>query len=242
MSVNFSMLLAIKICLRKFGKFIATFFLIIAASASLIWGITKFFTIRTIEVEGSGMQVVVDQKRLTKNLLFFPTEQLRTQLLSDNPLIGDVLIKKKFPHTLTVAAFPRVPVGLLKTSGRFLHVDKECIVIGEGIENSVLPLLVFDPPAGGPVVRIGEKIRDERICQSIAVIIAFGGMTKIDAVTTLDSQSLQVKSGKLYIYITQQVNASEVAATLQTLLGGFRIKGTLPAIIDLRFSKPIISF
>jgi len=224
--------------LRKFGKIIATTLLFFIISVGVIVGVNKFFTIRTIEVEGAGVQVVVDQKKILKNLLFFPSDQVRTQLLSSNPLLENVEIHKKFPHTLVIVAFLRTPIGRLQSNDRLVDLDRDGVVVKEGMHDDALPLLVFDVTP----IHIGDKMNDVRIVQSLAALGAFGGFVKIDTITSLDSQSLQVKFGKTSIYITQNGNIQEIAATLQTLLAGFRIKGTLPTIIDLRFTKPVVSF
>ncbi len=224
--------------LRKFGKIIATTILFFIISIGVIVGVNKFFTIRTIEVEGAGIQITVDQRKLVKNLLFFPNDQLRAQLLAANPLLQNIKIYKKFPHTLVIAAFLRTPISRLQANNRLVDLDKDGVVVKEGVNDDMLPLLIFDITS----VHIGDKMSDIRIVQSLAALGAFGGFMKIDTITSLDSESLQVKSSKTSIYITQNGNIQETAATLQTLLAGFRIKGTLPTIIDLRFTKPVVSF
>ncbi|MBI2404619.1 hypothetical protein HYV22_00365 [Candidatus Gottesmanbacteria bacterium] len=228
----------IRVYLRKFGKRIVTVILIIGLTSGVGFVSMTFFTLQAIEVEGSGMQVVIDQKKLTRNLLFFPTEKLRTELLSQNPLLGDVVIRKKFPHTLVIAAVPRSPIAHLQTKERKVDIDKEGIVLQESSPDHPLPTLLFDVEP----VRTGEKVRDPRVFSGIAILTAFEGIFPIDVISSLDSQSLQVKSGILRIYVVQQSDMKAVATTLQVLLTGFRIKGTLPAVMDLRFSKPVVTF
>lgn len=215
-----------------------TALLALTLSAVVAVGVTKFFTIQTIEVQGSGIGLIVDQKKLPRNLLFFPTELVRSQLLSENSLLGDVEIKKRLPHTLVITAKPRVPIAELQTNSRSVDVDKEGIVVSESMPGTSLPLVSIDIFP----LRIGQKIRSPQVTLAIAAIAAFGSFVPIDSITELDSTSLQVTSGTLHIYITQQPEITDLAATLQTLLNGFRIKGTLPTVIDLRFTKPVISF
>lgn len=228
----------IRVYLRKFGKFIVTVVLAVGLTSGVGFVSITFFTIQAIEVEGSGIQVVVDQKKLARNLLFFPTEKLRTELLSQNPLLGDVIIRKKFPHTLVIAAVPRTPIARLQTKERKVDIDKESIVLRESSPNHPLPTLLFDVES----VRIGEKVRDPRVFSGIAALTSFDRIISIDMISSLDSQSLQVKSATLRIYVVQQSDMKAIATTLQVLLTGFRIKGTLPALIDLRFSKPVVTF
>lgn len=230
--------MSVKIYLRKFGKRIATVVFTVGLISGVGFVSITFFTIQTIEVEGFGMQVIVDQKKLSKNLLFFPATQLRAELLSQNPLLGDIIIRKKFPHTLVIAAVPRTPIARLQTKGRRVDIDKEGIVLRESSPDHPLPILLFDIEP----IRIGQHLSDTRVFSSIAILTSLDRITPIDTITSLDNQSLQVKSGRLDIYITQQADMGAIATTLQTLLTGFRIKGALPALIDLRFSKPVVTF
>lgn len=230
--------MSVRIVLRKFGKILVTIILALILSATVAVGVTRFFTIQTIEVQGPGIGLIVDQKKFPRNLLFFPTELVRSQLLSENPLLGDVEIRKKLPHTLVIAVKPRTPVARLQTNGRSVDVDKEGIVVSDSMPGTMLPLIFFDIES----VRVGQKIHNPQVSLALSAITAFETLIPIDSITELDSQSLQVKSGTLYMYITQQAHMSDIAATLQTLLEGFRIKGTLPTVIDLRFIKPVISF
>ncbi len=227
-----------RIIFRRFGKIVATAFLAVFFSIGIAVAVTKFFTVKEIVVQGTGIDVMVDQKKLSKNLLFFPTEQLRSQLLNENPLLVDVQIQKKLPHTLLIIPKLRSPIAKLQTNTRSVDVDGDGMIISDSMPNESLPTLLFTISP----IHIGQKITDPQIVSGLSAIVSLGSLVSIDSITTLDGESLQMKSGSLHIYITQHANLSDVSSTLQTLLAGFRIKGTLPALIDLRFAKPVISF
>ena len=53
-------------------------------------------------------------------------------------------------------------------------------------------------------------------------------------------QSIRVEIQQLDIFFPQDGDIVEHIRTLQTLFTGFRIKGVLPAHIDLRFGKPVV--
>ncbi len=228
--------MSVKTYLRKFGNLLATILLTAFAIGVGGFGVMKFFTIRTIEIQGAGLTAVVDQKKLPKNLLFFPSDHVRAELLAENPLLAGVAIQKKFPHTLVIIPISRIPIAHLLTSGRLVDVDREGIIVREATRDRALPTLQFDL---GPV-RIGEKISDPSLLTALAFIDRH--IVPVDMITLLDSQSLRVQSGKTNIYITHIGNIQVIADTLQTLLTGFRIEGKLPATIDLRFPKPVVTF
>lgn len=229
--------MSVSVYIRKFGRPMVTLGLVIMVTLGVAFGSTKLLTIQTIEVEGSGIQIAIDQRKIPKNLLFFPSDQIREALLSENPLLGEVIIKKKFPHTLVIMVYGRIPIARLQIQGRSVDLDSEGVVLGESVPGINLPILFFDASP-----RIGEVIRDPQVLTSISIVTACKKITAIDSITALDGLSLWVKSGTLSIYIAQQSDINAKAATLQVLLTGFRIKGRLPTLIDLRFSKPVVTF
>jgi hypothetical protein len=91
-------------------------------------------------------------------------------------------------------------------------------------------------------VRIGEKITDPRVSAGISFITGMRDILSVSSISVEDERSLRAKCDKLDILFPQDGPIAPILATLQTLLSGFRIKGTLPTFIDLRFNKPIIKF
>ena len=227
-----------RIIFRKFGRIVSTVFITIGVSVGIAFVVIKFFTIEVIEVQGSGLNIIVDQKKLSKNLLFFPTEQLRNQLLSENPLLLDVKIQKKLPHTLVIVAKLRTAIAHLQTNTRMVDIDEDGMIISDSMPNETLPILFFDVTP----IRIGQKITKQQIQSALSSLVHLGSIVTIDSIKPLDEESIQLSSRGLHIYVAQQSNFGDVSSTLQTLLNGVRIKGTLPALIDLRFAKPVISY
>ncbi len=87
------------------------------------WFIRTFFVIQTIEIAGDGITVIVDEKKISKNLLFFPSDKIREDILRENQLLEDVVFSKKFPHTLILQPILRHPFAILKTTDRVAIVD-----------------------------------------------------------------------------------------------------------------------
>ncbi len=61
------------------------------------------------------------------------------------------------------------------------------------------------------------------------------------SISEKDSASILATMGHTNIFLPQKGDLKVKAGTLQTIVMGFRIKGTLPTVIDLRFEKPIVT-
>lgn len=201
--------------------------------------VVRGLTIQTIVVVGNNVNVQVSEDKLPKTLLLFPAQSIRTQLLADNPILADIQFQKKYPHTLVIVPTLRTAMVRLVLTGREVLADESGIVLAEaGASSQVLPRLVLALPAA----RIGETLNDRRVTAGIAFIAGMRDLYPIHTVSEEDELSLRAKGDKLDIIIPQDGSVPALLATLQTLLSGFRIKGTLPTFIDLRFNKPIIKF
>jgi hypothetical protein len=221
---------------RLFGKFIIVLAVTVGLSFGVYYVITSFFRLRKIEYVGEGAIIQIDETRIPGNVLFFPSERIRKTLLSDHPELKDVYVSKKFPNTLRIEPIFREPFILLQTKDKLVLLDKEQVVVtyASGVERYprvTLPLLVE---------KKGQRLDDKRITLAIGFILSTAPIVHFTEVTEVDSQSLSFKSDVTEVFITQNADLAEVTTTLQTLIEGFRIKGILPRIIDLRFSKPII--
>jgi hypothetical protein len=185
------------------------------------------------------IDIQVDEKRLPKTILFFPSEALRAQLLKDNPILANIEFKKKLPHTLVIVPTLRTASARLISGQREVAIDSNGIVLGDvNPSTPILPKITI--PVDG--IRVGLVVRDLRVIQSLAFLQGTHDILSIDEIILEDGSSLRARSPKLDILFTQNKDMKEIIATLQTLMVGFRIKGTLPTYIDLRFDKPIVRF
>lgn len=224
---------------RKFGKSVGYVLLFVSFSGAVYWVSMWMFTIRSIIVVGNNIQVKVDEAKLPKTLVFFPSAALRVQLLKDNPILADIQFQKKYPHTLVIVPMPRTAVVRLSLVSREVLVDESGIVLADADGTSApLPRLVIPLTA----VHIGEKIADPRVTAGISFITGIRDTLKIHTISVEDERSLRAKSDKLDILFPQDGDIRVTLGTLQTIFAGFRIKGTLPTFIDLRFNKPIVNF
>lgn len=203
----------------------------------LSWFVNYVFTLKQVEVTGDVVQIVVDKEKIGRNMLFLHTKQLEHDILSSYPLIDTVIFTKSFPSTLVVHVTLRQPSVYVLSQSHMYAVDGNGIVLSDAQKDALLPRLIFDVG----VLAIGSHIPDARVIASIAFITGIRDSLSIDTMTEKDSTSLIAQYGNTSIVLPQKMNAKEKAGTLQTIVTGFKIKGELPAVIDLRFDKPIVT-
>jgi hypothetical protein len=223
---------------RKFGRWIVAILITVGLGYGIYRLTTWVFTIHTIEIVGEHAIVTVDEKRISKNLLFFPSDVFRTQILQSSPALADVQFEKKFPGTLRIIPILRTPAAILVSSDRVVLVDEQGIVLADGDGGLHLPVLNIPTEA----FRVGQALADVRVQLALALVKGLAPDVVIHSVIYENSSYLRAKSEKLDIIVTQEKSAEETMATLQLLVSGFRIKGTLPKVVDLRFDKPIVIF
>jgi cell division septal protein FtsQ len=224
--------------IRRFGTLLTGVALVILGLVLLFVLGNTVFRIRDIQVVGAGFTVVVDEERFVKNLLFFPSDALRAQLLRDYPILQDVTVKKNFPSTLIVALTPRAAVVRIASGNRVYLVTGDGFVLGDAQGNETLPMGYFSIPSYAP----GDQINQNDASAFARFVAAAPKEIEVKEARPLSGTSVRIRLTQLDIYITHDADVGAKASTLQTLLAGFRIKGTLPTVIDLRFDKPIVTF
>lgn len=201
----------------------------------LSFGIGKLTKIKTINVVGVPAKIEIDSETISRNLLFFPVEKVRKKLLEEYPQFSDIKIHKRYPQTLEVELIAREPIAVVQTSGRRVLVDKEGMIIGD-TDNNEKPIIDL------PNFQIkGTKIDHPAVKASLAFL---AGMAQYDDIKRIivEHGTLRVQTSAMTYIMTEKRDGSESARTLQSLLTGFRIRGTLPKIIDLRFEQPVVTW
>lgn len=225
--------------MRKVKWTIAYLVFFVIALIGVYFGIIKLFSIQEIKVVGSSLGVTVDKRRFPTNLLFFPAERLRTELLNQNPILADVIFEKRYPHTLILTPILRSPVALLTAPTRRVFIDSRGYALSDaGVAPPRLP--VITAPVSG--IRLGQQLTSTPIQQSLSFIAGVKDIMNVETITIADDGQIRAHGGKLDILFTQSEDIKTILTTLQTLFSGFRIKGTLPTVIDLRFDKPVVKF
>lgn len=222
---------------RRLVRQIISVVLLLVFAALATVGLDRLFTLRQIQVVGDPIEIQVDKDRLGKNLFFLQTGQLEKELLSTYSLLGTVTFTKSFPSTLVLHVKLRQPyVYVISQSHQYL-VDRDGIVLSESDKGPSLPRMSFDIG----IQSIGSKISDPRVVGALQFLTALPEGLAIESITDKDSASILASMGHTNIFLPQKGDLKVKAGTLQTIVMGFRIKGTLPTVIDLRFEKPIVT-
>jgi hypothetical protein len=197
----------------------------------------QYFTLKNIEVIGEGIQIAIDQKKLERNLLFIRPERMKADLLTNNNQIEHVYITKRYPDTIILAVQLRKAIARVTTQARTVIVDERGVVLGYSRkESDSLPLLSF----GISDIPDGTTFTHASVVSGIAAIRDISPVVPISFIYLNDTLSIRAIYGKTSIFIPLNTEYSALATTLQTLVARFRMKGSMPASIDLRFDKPVI--
>lgn len=222
---------------RKFGRVIALVLFIIAAVYILYIFCMQYFVLRNIEVVGEGIQIAINQSELEKNLLFIRPGKITSDLLSANNQIENVTVQKRYPDTIILTVILRKAIAKITTQVRTAVVDSRGVLLGYSRKDSDgLPLIAF----GVPDISDGMTFTDSRVLSGIAIIRDITPVAPISALYINDTSSIRAIYGETSILLPLNSEYSASAATLQTLIARFRMKGSMPTSIDLRFDKPVI--
>jgi cell division septal protein FtsQ len=198
----------------------------------------SFFKIKVIEVSGSNINLIIDEKIIPKILIFFPSESIRTQLLSDFPQLSDVRIEKKLPFTLKITILPRIPIAIIKMPSRYAFVDADAYIFSYNVNRyEKLPFIISDI---NDLVD-GEKLTKPIMVKSLKLLKSFSNLG-INYMVISDNNTIKVVIDKTNILISNDMDPETAASTLQIIVSRSRMKGTMPASIDLRYTKPIIVY
>jgi len=200
---------------------------------------TRVFSIQVVTVVSSSVHVEINKREFPESLLFFPSGKMRAQILATNPILADIRFTKSYPHTLIMTPVLRKPVALLATPARRVFIDAIGYVLSDET-SAVGGLPVITAPISG--LRIGQKVTDSGVVASLTMLTKFGTTLPLESLTVSEDGDITAHTEHLDILFTQDENTGTMLTTLQILLSGFRIKGTLPKVIDLRFDKPVVTF
>lgn len=203
-----------------------------------IFFLIQLFRIKDITVSGDPAVVEINKKKFIGNTLFFPTDEMEKEILADNPLVKSVVIERKFPSKLELVITKRMPVArIVVQNGIVQGIDEESIVTGD-VMDTQLPRIFTDIPA----VRPGQHVTNAYVMGALRVLTAEKDSMRIMEFQEIDTASFRAHTDTLDIFFPQNTDLTPILDTLQTLMAGFRIKGTMPKTVDLRFGKPVVQF
>lgn len=102
--------------------------------AAMLAGISVFFKVSNIVVEGNGRysaeQIILSSEiEIGESLLFINTFKATSKLFSTLPYIDEAKISRKLPDTIVISVEEAYPLASVSVSGFYYILDKNCSVL-----------------------------------------------------------------------------------------------------------------
>ena len=199
------------------------------------------------------------QVSLSKNLIFFPKQNLVLSIKQSNPHIASINIKKRIPDRLIFDLMIRkavVAVGVslpltaeatdsaelmdqpISLSGNFYLIDNQGIILEKTNQDNGLPLIIID---SDPFLSEGE-IFDDAVRKAIELLLGLR-LRLLETLLVQINSSRQVEvrlKNSTLILFNLNKDTEEQLDSLQLILSRSKIEGKQIKKIDLRFDKPVI--
>ncbi|KKU64919.1 hypothetical protein A2701_03375 [Candidatus Amesbacteria bacterium RIFCSPHIGHO2_01_FULL_47_34] len=163
-----------------------------------------------------------------------PVSKIRNDL-KKFPEIKNLNVYRRLPSTLVLAVNLRRPIGAVSSSvlGEATSVDDEGWTYGEATVSG-LPLLVLSSPPGqlSPL--------ETQALKALSILSPYSPSRVVGFLKSSILEAHVGASTKVLIDIARPVDSWQPA--LQKIFDRGRIKSDLPAIIDLRFLDPVVSY
>ena len=176
-----------------------------------------------------------------KNIVFFPTKDLVSQIKESHPLLKEVKIKKSLPNHLSFELKKREPQAALKSprGEGFWIVDEEGFLLEKANEIELSVILVEQPIN----LNVGEKVEKETVwtinlLKSLKFRLL---MPKTARIVSPRQIEIELDDELLVIFSSlKEVNFQ--LDSLQLIFSRSKIEGRNLEQIDLRFDKPVVIY
>lgn len=221
--------------IRIFKALFVSLILIIFVQ-QLFWG--PWLRARTYIIEGNTASfpshLLVDKKY---HLLTLDKKEVAGDLRAFSPWIKEVEIMRQYPQTLKLRIKEYEPIAYgLKEEKRIL-LSPEGTVLPDRNE-IVLPLV----PVDCEISVSDGTLTNQGLLRGIELLptLILETDTLPSRVVCLPDERYQITLPKTIVEYDKDIESAETSASLQLLFRQFRIEGTWPKRIDLRFDKPLL--
>ncbi len=216
--------------------------LVLAVCLLSIFLISTVFKLRTIVIYGSPQEFTnFNFLSHSQNILFIDTHALEKEISLRHPSIKSVKVTKRFPDSLEIYIEVRTPIMRITVGSEGLFIDQEGKVLSADASQKHLdyPTLrcLVDKANVGEVLDVPNIVL---VAETVNTILEHK-TAKIKEVSCQDDGSFSFLADGLEIIISAQNNPDDIDSSLQYLFKQFRIEGTRPKKIDLRFNKPVFN-
>ncbi len=219
---------------------IAAFLLVFALLGGVYLVITgPLFKIHHVYVQASDI-VKLDTKFLNdeQNLLFLDEAKIVRELKRQSPLIKNVKLTKKYPDNLEVELTFREPVATIEKVDKVFLLDSEGMILPAELNLNHKPLPRVTCAVRVPSV--GQILTQPDVLHGLQLISQFSVIEIELAELKCDKNQSELVTNVTRIIFLPETNVHQLTDSLQFLFKQFRIEGTYPKVVDLRFSKPVL--
>ncbi len=223
---------------------IFTYLLAILISFSLV-GLFIFFTVRSITVNGieklDGLASIYG-----KSLLLLSESEIAENIYNRNPVVESVVIRKQYPQTLIIKVGRSVPVAYLQGADGYFALSKNSRIIEKVTtiaQQNSLPIIKYYQQLGFQSYLLGEPIKSKDI---VAALQFADNLTdnneKIIRIDITDLNMIVLVSETRKYIFTAEKDAQIQLLQLSAINKEFKLSNQEFKTLDLRFSKPIVTF
>lgn len=198
-----------------------------------------FFKVSQVEVAGDPDNLVtgevIDLVKGT-NIVLFPEQEIKAKLTSQF-ILEKIEFAKLFPGKIVATVTFRQPLVSFQSSvGRFL-VDKYGVLYAPAGSES-LPQ-VSDQSS---TLSLGQRLPDNQLNLVRGLLAAVEGKFTPLVIKISASEVTLILSSNIQVLLTISSNLDRDISALQLITTQAKIEGKIPRLVDLRYSKPLVTY
>lgn len=216
--------------------------LLLLVAGFLSWRLVTeaaFFKVSQVEVKGDPANVVTAEVAAQvkgTNMVLFPEQDIKAKLASQY-VLERVEFVKEFPGKVIATVYFRQPLFSWQSSaGRFL-VDKYGVAYAPAGSES-LPQ-VSDQSS---TLTLGQSLPTNQLNLVRGLLTAVEGKFTPLVIKISGSEASLILSSNIQVLLTVSPNLDREISALQLITTQAKIEGKIPRLVDLRYSKPLVTY
>lgn len=205
----------------------------------IIYGCSELFKVRKVETTAKEKDMQ-GFPYLGNRYLFSIYEDEINKFFLKKPEVKTVLVKKKFPNTLSIDVVYRTRLAQIISENNIFILDEDGLIFEKIATPATLPIIQIAPRK----LDLGTNITQNNITVALK-ILNYANKNNLRFVDTipLDENTIEMTlDNGTRIVIGLNAKAEDIVSSLQMIFKRFTIEGKTISKIDYRFEKPIITF
>ncbi|MEK7622709.1 MAG: hypothetical protein AAB430_02460 [Patescibacteria group bacterium] len=229
---------------RKIKRFFPLFLAIVIIAVGFFLMRSDFFKIKSIgcELDQYPCPLIYEPVLVglhNQNILQISSLSINRQLQALDPSLAEINLRRTLPDKIYLKLTRRLALARIESAdAKVYFMDSKGEIFTGQQTSSQLP--VINVPADKPV-SLGRSDFSDSLFKLITALNEY--FIASQKITWLPQQIIELQTAKgplAVINLEKDISAS--IAALQYILSGFKIDEALPAKIDLRFDKPVLSY